>query len=66
MLTDDTFPGISAYSKNLHFIDFTWLRRKSVATEIDFWFSGTLSPMVVKCMIYPLALMVVEVAIFMY
>ncbi len=66
MFTDDTFQGISMHSDVFRFVDYSWLGKDNIATEMDFWFSGTIAPIVVHSLIYPLVLMVLEVVVFMY
>lgn len=54
------------HSDVFRFVDYSWLGKDNIATEMDFWFSGTIAPIVVHSLIYPLVLMVLEVVVFMY
>ncbi len=61
------FVDVPALSETLRFIDYSWIyeRKSSWASFADFWCSGTIAPIAVHSLVYPLLLMALEVVVFM-
>jgi hypothetical protein len=58
---------VSGFAEALRAIDhgFIWRGSWSIASIADFWCSGSIAPIVIHSLVYPLVLMVLEVVVFM-